>query len=617
MKRQFLSAILMISSAVGLMAQNIVDVSGNITSNTTWTNNNIYRLNGIVRVQEPAVLTIEKGTVIRGRTNTSTGEKGVLLIERGAKIVAVGTKTEPIVFTSDMPPGQRSYGDWGGLVICGRASCNLPGGEGVLEGGYGALFGGGLNPNDDDSSGALKYVRIEFTGWPIQPNQEINGLTLGAVGRKTLLDYIQVSYCGDDSYEWFGGTVNGKHLIAFRGWDDEFDMDNGYTGNLQFLVSLRDPAVADQSGSNGFEVDNDGQATSNTPFTSPTISNATIIGPASNLATTVNAQYQRAIHFRRNSKPKLYNSVLTGYPRGFHLDGAGCENWATQNELQLRNTYLGGILNPSLYLVVNSGSSFDISGFFHTAGWNNRIYQTMDSLMLTDPNDLLNPDFRPMTGSPLVGSADFSNPHLQDPFFEQVNYRGAFGTDNWTECWTEWDPQNADYTKAINNATQAGFTFTNLPYGGVSFTNTSTNATSYQWNFGDGNTSTDVNPIHFYNSNNTFTVTLTATSACGTSTVTQTVTVTNWGLEDAAAQYTHMALYPNPARDNVTIQLVSAAKAHNALVEIVGLNGVVCDAFNVALNEGVNTFQYDASKLAAGIYFLKMGPFTTRFAVIR
>ncbi|MCX7649269.1 MAG: PKD domain-containing protein [Flavobacteriales bacterium] len=617
MKRIFLSSLISLSLAQLIQSQNVVNVSGNITANTTWTNNNIYRLNGIVRVQEPAVLTIEKGTVIRGVTNTSTGEKGVLLIERGAKIVAIGTPAEPIVFTSDQAPGNRSYGDWGGLVICGRASCNLPGGEGVLEGGYGAQFGGGLTPNDDDSSGALKYVRIEFTGWPIQPNQEINGLTLGAVGRKTLLEYIQVSYCGDDSYEWFGGTVNAKHLVAFRGWDDEFDIDNGYTGKLQFIVSLRDPAVADQSGSNGFEIDNDGQATSNTPFTSPVISNATIIGPASTIGTTVNAQYQRAIHFRRNSQPKLYNSVLTGYPRGFHLDGNGCETWATQGDLQLRQTYLGGILNPNLYLVVNSGSTFDIQSFFHTSGWNNRIYQTMDSLMLTNPNNLTGPDFRPMTGSPLLGSADFSNPNLQDPFFESVTYRGAFGSTDWTECWTSWNPQMEDYSKAVNYNPQAAFTFQNLPFGGVSFTNTSSNATSFQWNFGDGSTSTDENPVHFYNSNNTFTVTLTATSPCGTSTTTATVTVTNWGVEDAAATYSHSLLFPNPAVDVMTVHLVSAARAHNASVQVISQSGQVVDAFNVALSEGANTFQYDTHKLSSGVYFLKIGAHTTRFAVIR
>jgi len=237
-----------------------IEISGDITANTKWSSNNKYVLKGFVYVKSPAVLTIEPGTIIRGDKAT----KGTLIIERGAQIFAVGTQNSPIVFTSNEEKGNRSYGDWGGIIICGRAPINLPGGEGTVEGGTNAIYGG---TNAADNSGKLKYVRIEFCGIAFQPNQEINGLTMGGVGNGTEIEYVQISYSGDDSYEWFGGNVDARHLIAFRGWDDDFDTDNGYSGRIQFAAAFRDKDIADQSGSNGFESDNDGQGTTATPFT--------------------------------------------------------------------------------------------------------------------------------------------------------------------------------------------------------------------------------------------------------------------------------------------------------------------------------------------------------------
>ncbi|NLI23278.1 MAG: hypothetical protein GX419_01045, partial [Bacteroidales bacterium] len=168
---------------------------GDISANTTWTKNNVYLLDGWVYVIDGVTLTIEPGTVIRG----SKANKGALIVEPGGKIIARGTKEQPIVFTSNEPAGSRSYGDWGGLVVCGRAKVNKANPQ--IEGGPRTVYGG----NDDaDSSGILSYIRIEFPGIAFQPDKEINGLTLGGVGSKTQIDHIQVSYCGDDSYEWFG-----------------------------------------------------------------------------------------------------------------------------------------------------------------------------------------------------------------------------------------------------------------------------------------------------------------------------------------------------------------------------------------------------------------------------
>ena len=151
-----------------------------------------------------------------------SGEKAAsLIIEPGAKIMAEGTVDKPIVFTSDKEPGKRATGDWGGLIICGNARVNQTK-RPVIEGGPGTEYGNTTSDEfNGESSGKLKYVRIEFAGYPLEPDKEINGLTFGGVGSGTEVEFVQVSYSNDDSYEWFGGTVNAKHLVAYKGWDDD------------------------------------------------------------------------------------------------------------------------------------------------------------------------------------------------------------------------------------------------------------------------------------------------------------------------------------------------------------------------------------------------------------
>ncbi|MBX7127032.1 MAG: Ig-like domain repeat protein, partial [Cyclobacteriaceae bacterium] len=304
-------------------AKTIVDVTGSITTDTHWTADKIYRLNGFVRVgtdakpgaggagvapviTATATLTIDAGTVIYGKTGTPGGG---LVIQRGSKIIANGTSSAPIVFTSEKSAGSRKGGDWSGVIICGKARNNIKasastGLDGVeeLEGAYGAFHGGGVDADDADNSGSFTYVRIEFAGYPINPNQEVNGLTLGSVGSGTTIDHVQVTYANDDSFEWFGGTVNARHLIAYKGIDDDFDTDNGFSGQVQFGLGIRDALIADQSGSNGFESDNDANGSANTPFTNATFSNMTIIGGKATSGTTINIQFQNGAQIRRNSR---------------------------------------------------------------------------------------------------------------------------------------------------------------------------------------------------------------------------------------------------------------------------------------------------------------------------
>ena len=326
-------------------------LEGNITADRTISAANKNFLKGFVYVKSGATLTIEAGSVIKGISVASGERAASLIIEPGAKIIAEGTVDKPIVFTSDKEPGKRVTGDWGGLIICGNARVNRTN-QPTIEGGPGTHYGNTTSDEfNGESSGKLKYVRIEFAGYPLEPDKEINGLTFGGVGSGTEVEFVQVSYSNDDSYEWFGGTVNAKHLIAYKGWDDDFDTDYGYTGKLQFLLSVRDKDIADTSDSNGFESDNDGDGSTNTPFTKPVFSNVTLIGPfygkvsdrtqAEVEAKTADAangakggKYQAAMHLRRNSSLNIYNSVFTGWPYGLRAtdkkgqanDGIAIEN---------------------------------------------------------------------------------------------------------------------------------------------------------------------------------------------------------------------------------------------------------------------------------------------------
>jgi hypothetical protein len=350
-----------------------------------------YFLNGWVYVKDGATLTIDPGTVIRG----SKANKGALIIEKGAMIMAEGTMDSPIVFTSNQDAGSRSYGDWGGVIILGKATTNKV--DPIIEGGPTSTYGGS---DDADNSGILKYVRIEFPGVAFQPDKEINGLTMGGVGNGTTIENIQVSYSGDDSYEWFGGDVNIKHIIAFRGWDDDFDTDYGYHGMVQYAVALRDPAVADPgSGSNGFESDNDAAGSTDTPVTSAIFSNVSSFGPLVTPETSINANFKRAMHLRRNTGLQIYNTISGGWPTGVFIDGTASQANATNGDLKVMNVFLAG--NKTSF-----PEEFDSSYFLDVTRENQRLVSN-DDLQLTDPFNLDAPNFLPMEGSPVLTASSW------------------------------------------------------------------------------------------------------------------------------------------------------------------------------------------------------------------
>jgi hypothetical protein len=281
-------------------------LSGNITSTTTLTSDKEWVLKGYVYVTDGAKLIIQPGTTIK----SDISEKGALCIERGAQIVAEGTASKPIIFTSGRPVGERTPGDWGGIVILGRAKTNRTS-EPTIEGGIGRAFGG---TNDLDNSGILKYVRIEYAGIAAMPNSEINALTLGGVGSGTIIENVQTIYANDDAFEFFGGTVNAKNLYAYGTADDDFDFDFGYRGKVSFSVSKRDPQFVDNGDAgNGVECDNDGTGSTAEPFTHPILDNMILVGP-NDAASLPN--HNLAMRWRRATQFEVYNSTIIGYMKG-------------------------------------------------------------------------------------------------------------------------------------------------------------------------------------------------------------------------------------------------------------------------------------------------------------
>lgn len=425
-------------------AGNQVTIQGEIKGNRTLSADSIYLLKGFVYVIDGAKLTIPAGTILKGEKATM----GSLIIEKGGKIDAQGTAAHPIVFTSNQAPGARTYGDWGGVILCGKAVINQTGGDAQVEGGPRSHYGGIDNA---DNSGIMKYCRIEYGGYPFQPDKEINGLTFAGVGSGTTIDYIQVSYCGDDSFEWFGGQVNCKHLIAFRGQDDEFDTDNGFSGKLQYLLGLRDYRKADVSGSNGFESDNDATGSGNSPITSPVFSNVTLIGPMDTTTkTSYSSDFKRSMHLRRNTKLSVFNSVFAGWPTGLYLDGSTTWANAQSGDLQMKNCALVGM---KLNYEVPSGSSFtatDVQNWYTDASKNNTTYvgplkAKIKGAFLTSTESTV-PVVLPLAGSPLLTGADYTDTKLTDAFFIKTGtFIGAFGAEDWTAGWANWNPQQTIY----------------------------------------------------------------------------------------------------------------------------------------------------------------------------
>lgn len=412
-------------------------LSGDITTSRTLLKGKTYSLENLVYVKSGATLTIEPGVTIRVFKG-----KNALVITRGSKIMAEGTATEPIVLTSN--EASPAPGDWGGIIMLGNATANSSfngnAGVGEIEGGINNAAGDGLygGTNDNDNSGVIKYVRIEYGGYPFQPDKELNSLTMGGVGNGTVIDYVQCSYGGDDAFEWFGGTVNAKHLIASYGVDDEFDTDNGFRGTVQFAIAIRDKNKADISGSNGFESDNDASGTTTTPITAPVFANITMIGPKQDASTTIASNFKRGAHLRRNTRTSILNSVIMGYPTGILVDGSKSANNLINGDMELRGIVIAGC-NKALDTVGTSSTALgSLTAYFTSnAAFNNEVKtNTSDAGLVAPYGAGAAFDPSPAAGS-ILASGAINSGKLGGA--TTVSYRGAVGVgDTWWKGWTKF-----------------------------------------------------------------------------------------------------------------------------------------------------------------------------------
>ena len=442
-------------SGSGTTGQTIT-LQGRIGADTVLKKQNTYILKGLVYMVNNATMTIEPGTVIKG--SYSGTDVAALIITRGAKLQANGLPTDPIVFTSASPNPQS--GDWGGIVICGKAPVNTSfnGSANTLqvEGGIDNANGDGLAGGTDaaDNSGTLRFVRIEYGGYAYQPDKEINSLTMACVGNGTTIENVQVSYAKDDAYEWFGGSVNCKYLIAYKTLDDDFDTDNGFSGKIQFGLIIRDSLLADISRSEAFESDNNSGGTTATPKTSAIFSNITAIGPRATLTNVGNSLFRGGTHIRRNTAISIFNSIIMGWPVGVELDGTTGSSVALNVEdssLRLRNiTLAGNTLNTKFAgaagVTITNDAAF--ATWFTSPFYNNDLLVNAADAKLIQPFNYASPDPTPFGGSngnaKILTGGGFTDPKFNgDTYFDKtITFRGGIApagpNSTWWKGWTKF-----------------------------------------------------------------------------------------------------------------------------------------------------------------------------------
>jgi hypothetical protein len=493
---------------------------GELTAGAAFTCDKTYILDKKIYIPGGQVLTIQPGTVIKGAANAVPAEATALVIMRGGKIIASGTESCPIVFTAYADPMNGTYaisnkGNWGGVVMLGIASNNISYAEngpyvaggagklgvadglGVLEGfatnnvqdRYGVMLNNNVAVagetvgvfNDNDNSGILKYVSIRHSGAILSVGAEINGLTLGSVGRGTTIEHIEIISCADDNIEFFGGTVNVKYISTMFGNDDMYDWDMGWSGKAQFLFGIKSDLTSSLDNDNGFESDGDDQKSYNTPYSDPLIYNVTLVGNAKTTGNTDNSALA-AINAKEFTRGSIYNSVFANFRNGLNLvksvnttvtvptagqrtyfeGGESWHNWFNNpaapatptsslgngtNSLKIKCNTFVGITNP-----LTTGASLTSIGSVLSTTSADYIQFTQ-----TDKNDVVagntlpgfNYNFTVNTATNVfsVKSDVVPNPALStvgcpstpvDGFFEPANYRGAFSStgDNWLSDWS-------------------------------------------------------------------------------------------------------------------------------------------------------------------------------------
>lgn len=401
----------------------VARVSGSITADATWRARTEYYLEGSVYVENGARLSIEPGTRIYGRPGAA------LVITRGASLHARGTPDAPIVFTGVNPPGTRHPGDWGGVVLLGRAPVNVA--DAAIEGMPADDPRGRFGGDDPDwSCGVLEYVRIEFAGYEVYANNELNGLTLGGCGANTVVRNVQVHMALDDGVEVFGGSVNLKNVLITRPGDDGLDWDLGWRGQVQFLA-----VQLDAQGDNAFEGDNLGADHNAEPRSAPLFHNVTLIGSGQQGAS------QRAMTLREGTAGRFHNLLISGFPlETIDIRDPVTATLAMQgelffDELILHDSGPGG----SAWFENESGprdddGGFDEAGFF--AADTGRVRFGEDPLLPPSRASLASPELVPAAISPAAESR--VSPPQSEFWHENAAYVGAFrpGAEPWIKDWT-------------------------------------------------------------------------------------------------------------------------------------------------------------------------------------
>lgn len=404
----------------------IIEVpGGDISGDITWTAENTYVLTGYVFMTS-GTLTIEAGTVIKGENGSA------LTITKDAKLNAVGTAANPIVFTSNQTPA--TPGDWGGVVLLGKGPINVVGGTNSVEGfptSYGdrIVYGGGANPDAAHDCGTLKYARIEYAGFLLSPDNELNGLTVAGCGSATTLDYIQVHLGQDDGVEMFGGTANLSHVVITQPDDDALDWDRGWTGKVQFLVVQQKLGRGDK----GIEADNNNNDNELAPRSAPELWNVTFVG-----ANGAAGDPQGGIHLRRGTAGKINNAIIMGFTKfAIDIDGSSSVNQFAANNLTVEHTYFVKGSNATAVWP----ASFDGAGAGNDGGFDEAAQIGGDATnkldvdpMLTSPFNTTAPSWKPAAGSPALTGCGTPPAGLDTT----ATFCGAIGATDWTTGWTKF-----------------------------------------------------------------------------------------------------------------------------------------------------------------------------------
>ncbi len=420
------------------VVEQVVPVTAPITANTTWTSNRAYLLDDYALfVQDGATLTIEPGTFVLG-----TGENSAFVVAQGGKLVAKGTPARPIIMTSAKAVGERERGDWGGLILNGRAPINVPGGQAEGEGDTG-IYGG---DNPADSSGELSYLRVEFAGIEFSPDNELNGIAFQGTGSGTRVDHIQVHFNKDDGIEFFGGTTNAKYVLLTGIGDDGIDWTEGWTGKLQFVCAQQRADDADR----GIEADGNAKNNDVQPYSNPQLYNITLIGdPSPALGTDSGI----GVMLREGTAGTLRNLVVTGFKRqAVNIDKPATVDRINAGLLTFSHSlFWGNCTNPPAngdctgpngadQFALDTQDNPPLAGFSTRSWVTGQSTNRMVNPLLRNPFGVV-PDFRPALNSPALDQNLIRIPPDDGFFSTDVDFAGCMSpVYDWTRGWTTFVP---------------------------------------------------------------------------------------------------------------------------------------------------------------------------------